>query len=159
MRSSNATMWVTMRNTDANPRNEPRHVVLPEGVAPMLDCRHEVLVAATEELELVVPSAFVVVQRAVVLVLAQKLGAPDVGLVAQRVLPRVDASASRRVSHPLARIIAHTELEGVVDGEARAEHDAQVGGDDMGAVLLRLREAAHPLVGAAAALDREAAVA
>ena len=30
MRSSNATMWVTMRNTDANPRNEPRHVVLQD---------------------------------------------------------------------------------------------------------------------------------
>ena len=28
MRSCSATMCVTMRNTDANPKNEPRHVVL-----------------------------------------------------------------------------------------------------------------------------------
>ena len=70
-----------------------------------------------------------------VLILAQKLGAPNISLVAQRVLPWVHASTARGVIHPLTCIVAHSKLQRVVDGEARREHDAQIRGADMCAIL------------------------
>eukprot|EP00964_Phaeocystis_antarctica_P128757 scaffold92565_cov86-Phaeocystis_antarctica.AAC.1 len=69
-------------------------------------------------------------------------------LVAEHVLPRVHARAPRVVLDPFFGVVPHAKLQRVLHGEARPEHDSQVGSEDICAVLLRLGEALHPLVGA-----------
>jgi hypothetical protein len=140
-------------SSKAEERSAPLRV---ERLATMLDRSDQVLVAPAKELQHVVPIALLLAQAPKVLELGDEFRAADVRLVADGILPWVHACTACCVLVPLARVVANAKLQRVVNRKARAEHDAQVRGDHVAAVLFGLGQAAHPLVGAAAYLDRKA---